>query len=410
MTSSNLVVAVIGGMILAFGLISRKSSESPLPPTLLAFLFGILIGPAALGWIDPAAWGERPAIVELATRLTLAVGLMGVALAVPREFPRRHAREMAVLIGLGMVLMWAVSTGLVHLLLGIPFWLAALIGAMLTATDPIAASPVVTGDLATRALPDRIRHAILFESGANDGLSYLFVFLPLLLLTRPADEALSHWLLHTLAWEVGAATVFGVALGWAAGHLLQAAERHGTIEQDWRLVYTVALGLFAAGAGRLIGSDEVLVIFAAGATFAQVVSGSERQSEERGQEAVNRFFSFPIFALVGAAIPWSGWAALGWKGPALAAAVLLLRRPLPTLLLYPLLPSLRAPRDLLFVGWFGPIAIAAVYYASVVEKELHEPLVWDVVSLIVCASVVAHAVTAAPFTRLYARAAGADPG
>ena len=68
-----------------------------------------------------------------------------------------------------------------------------------------------------------------------------------------------------------------------------------TIESGWRLVYTVALALFAVGAGRLIESDEVLLVFAAGAMFTQIVSQDDRLNEEHGQEAGNRFFAIPIF-------------------------------------------------------------------------------------------------------------------
>ncbi|MFC1456088.1 hypothetical protein ACETIH_04990, partial [Microvirga arabica] len=42
----------------------------------------------------------------------------------------------------------------------------------------VAASPIVTGKEAEENIPEPIRHAISFESGANDGLGYLFVFLP----------------------------------------------------------------------------------------------------------------------------------------------------------------------------------------------------------------------------------------
>lgn len=405
-----MIVAALGGMVLLLGLPSKWISRGPVPPTLVALAFGILVGPAVLGWIDPAALGDRATILERAARLTLAIGLIGVALRVPREYPRRHAREMTILVGLGMILMWAVSAALVYLILDLHFGLAVLIGAIITATDPIAASPIVTGELAKRNLPERLRHAISFESGANDGLSYLFVFLPFLLLARPPEEALSHWLVHTLLWEVGAATLFGLAVGYAAGKLLQIADEYDAIEGDWRLIYTVALGLFAVGAGRLIGSDEVLVIFAAGTAFVQVVSASEREEEEQGQEAVNRFFSVPIFALLGTAIPWEGWRALGWNGVLLAVAVLLLRRPLPLLLLRPLLPSVRSWPDTLFLGWFGPVAVAAIYYAALMEHKLHEPRIWDVVSLVICASVLAHATTGAPFTRLYGRVAGINAG
>ena len=259
----------------------------------------------------------------------------------------------------------------------------------------------MTGPVAEKNLPERLRHAISFESGANDGLSYLFVFLPFLLLTRPTGEALSHWLLHTLVLDIGLAT----ALGYVAARLLQAAERREFIMEDWRLVYTAAMALVAVGAGRLVRSDEVLLAFAAGAMFTQMISSEDRKEEERGQEAVNRFFSIPIFTLLGTALPWQGWLDLGWRGPLLAAVLLVLRRPPVLLVFRPLLPSVRGRADALYLGWFGPVAVAAIYYGSLMEHRLGEALVWHVVSLVICASVLAHGVTAAPLTRLYGRLA-----
>ncbi|MFC0677332.1 cation:proton antiporter [Lysobacter korlensis] len=399
----NLIVTVLGGLILLLGLVSKRLEAGPIPPSVLALALGVLIGPQGIGLIDLAAIGQPERILEGAARLTLGIGLVGVALRVPRGFPRRHWGEMTVLILLAMALMWAVSTALVYLILGLPFWVAALIGAIVTATDPIAATPIASGQLAEANVPERIRNAVSFESGANDGLSYLFVFLPFLLLTRPQHEALSHWVTHTLLWEVGAATVFGLLLGYVAGKALQLAERHGTIEQKWRLAYTVALALFAVGAGRLIKTDELLIVFAAGAAFVQVVSGEDRANEEQGQEALNRFFSIPFFALFGMVIPWGEWAKLGWSGVLLAVAILLLRRPLPMLLLKPVLPSIRSRADALFTGWFGPIAVAAVYYATLMDHKLGDPLVWPVVSLVVFASALAHGISASPLTRLYGR-------
>jgi sodium/hydrogen antiporter len=399
----NIIVTIIGGITLLVGLGSKRLARSPFPPSLVALILGVLLGPSVLSVFDPAEVGERARVLEIAARLALAVGLVGVALHIPRDYPRRNWRAMLLLVGLSMPLMWAISTLLLHWILGLPFWLAALIGAAITPTDPISASPVVTGEVAEQNIPARVRHAISFESGANDGLSYLFVFLPFLLLTRPAGEALSHWLLRTLLWEVGVATLVGIVMGYAAGRLLQAAEERGTIESEWRLVYTAALSFLAVGVGRLIQSDELLVVFAAGMAFVQIVSGEDRADEEHGQEAVNRFFAFPIFALLGTAIPWEGWRQLGAPGLILAIAVLLLRRPPVLLLLRPILPFARHRADALFIGWFGPVAVAAIYYSTLMEHQLQMPLIWDIVSLVICASVVAHGMSATPLTRLYGR-------
>lgn len=305
-----------------------------------------------------------------------------------------------------MVLMWTVSALLVYLILGVPFWVAALIGAIIAPTDPVAASPIVTGPVAEDNLPDRIRHSISFESGANDGLGYLFVFLPLLLLTKTSDEALSHWFTTTLLWEVLGATVMGFLLGFAAAKLLRMAEKRNLIQESWRLVYTVALSLLAIGAGKLLKSDEVLIVFVAGVAFVQLVDEEERGTEERGQAAVDRFFSIPIFALFGTAIPWAGWMELGWSGILLVVAVLLLRRPPALLLLKPFIPSLRTKKDALFLGWFGPIAVAAIYYGSLAEHKLKDPFIWDVVSLIIFGSALAHGLTSTPVSRWYGKVTG----
>lgn len=406
MNDFNMAVALLGGTILLLGLFSSRLEASPFPPTLLALFIGIVVGPVAFNLINLEELGDQAVLLERAARLTLGIGLVGVALRIPREYPRRHWRGMLLLTAFGMLLMWAISTGLVYFILGLPFWLAALIAAIITPTDPVAASPIVTGTVAEENIPDRVRHAISFESGANDGLSYLFVFLPFLFLTKPAGEALSHWLTKTLLWEVGVATAFGLLLGYAAGKVLRKAEQSGAIERHWRLIYTAALALLAIGVGKLIKSDEVLLVFAAGAMFTQVVSAEDRENEEQGQEAVNRFFAIPIFVLLGTALPWEGWYSLGWTGILLVGAILLLRRPPVLLILRPLLPSVHTRQDALFMGWFGPIAVAAIYYAALMEHRLGEPLIWHVVSLVICGSILAHGLSGAPLTRWYGRKAG----
>jgi NhaP-type Na+/H+ or K+/H+ antiporter len=409
MNDFNAIVALIGGTALLLGLGSKWLARSPVPPTLLALVTGVIFGPEILNIVDPEAMGDRTSLMEKAARLTLGIGLVGVALRIPREYPRRRWREMLLLISIAMVLMWAISTALVFLILGLPFWLAALIGAIITPTDPVAASPIVTGKEAEENIPEPIRHAISFESGANDGLGYLFVFLPFLLLTRPAGEALSHWLTRTLLWDVVVATLVGLVIGYAASRLLQVAEQRDAIKQEWRLVYTVAMALFAIGVGRLIKSDEVLLVFAAGVMFTQVISQSDRQNEEHGQEAVNRFFAIPIFVVLGTVLPWRGWLELGWPGLLLVIGVLLLRRPPVLLLLRPLLRDIRSTSEALFVGWFGPIAVAALYYASLMEHRTGEAVIWHVVSLVICGSVVAHGLTGAPLTRALGRRRRHEP-
>lgn len=403
MRELDLVTALLGALVLLMALPSRRTSESWLPPTLLALLGGIVVGPRGLGWLDGRWLLEAPEVREGLARLTLGIGLVGVALRVPAAVVRREWRPVAVLVGVGMPLTWLLSSALTWLVLDLPLWVAALVGAIVTPTDPVAATPIVTGRIADENIPAEIRHTLSYESGINDGLGYLLVMLSVLMLTHPPGEAIRLWLGGTLLWEVGVALLLGVALGIASGRLLAAAESRDTIEGEWRLIYTVAVALLALGVGRILGSDEILVAFAAGAAFVQVVPDRDRAEEEQGQEAVNRFFAIPIFAVIGAAIPWDAWIGLGWRGPAVAVGLLLLRRIPVILLLRPWIAPLRSRREALFAGWFGPVAVAALYYASLVEHRLEDPRTWHVVSLVICTSVVLHGVTGAPLSRRLGR-------
>ena len=94
---------------------------------------------------------------------------------------------------------------------------------------------------------------------------------------------------------------------------------------------------------------------------------------------------------------------LGWLGPILAVTVLPLRRVPVVLALKPLLGQMRRKGDVLFLSWFGPLGAAALYYATLSFQEVRAEEVWVVGSLFICASLIAHGLTAAPFARLYGR-------
>jgi sodium/hydrogen antiporter len=121
-------------MWLLTGLINNTAYASE---PLIALIAGILTGPAALGWLNLSAIGIQQDILEQAFLVTLAVALVGVALRLPVGFITNNWRPLVVLLGLVMPLMWIVSGLLTHLILGIPFLVALLIGAIVTPTAGI---------------------------------------------------------------------------------------------------------------------------------------------------------------------------------------------------------------------------------------------------------------------------------
>lgn len=406
MNELNILITAIGAIVLFLGLVSdyfRRNWWTSDPLT--ALLLGILLGPIALGLVNPSGWGlPKEHLLEQSARFTLAIGLMGVALRVPKNYFFRNWQPLAILLGLVMPIMWVVSGLLVYWILKIPFWEAMLVGAAITPTDPIVSTSIVTGVVAEDNLPKRIRHIISAESGANDGLAYPFVLLPILMLERSPTEALSDWFIHVVLWEVGGAVLFGALLGYVAGRLLKLAERKKTIERSSFLAYSISLSLTVLGAAKLIGTDGILAVFVAGLALGNVVGGQQRAEEDNVQEAINRFFTLPIFILLGLTIPWQQWWSLGWWNLVLLVVTVLLLRRLPAiLLLNRFIKPIKNIPEALFVGWFGPIGVAAIFYAGFSLRRVGVEEVWLVCSLMICASIVAQGLSATPLTKLYGK-------
>ncbi len=168
---------------------------------------------------------------------------------------------------------------------------------------------------------------------------------------------------------------------------------------------SLALSLSVIGVAELLGTSGVLAAFVAGVAFNATGSSDAKERQEVVQEAIIRFFDLPIFVLLGMALPWEGWLELGWVGLFLAVSVLVLRRIPAALLLRPLLGPLRRTKDVLFLGWFGPIG-AALYYATHALQETGVEEVWTVGSVVI---VVAHGITDTPLTKLYGRFPRGEP-
>jgi NhaP-type Na+/H+ or K+/H+ antiporter len=403
MSPLNIALSVVGILVLTLGLLTRPINRSLVSAPLLSFIAGALIGPHASGWLDPAAWGDSHKLLEEATRLTLGISLMGIALRLPARYPFHHWRPLAVLLLIVMPAMCAISALLAGWLIGLPLLVALLVGAAVCPTDPVVASSIVTGGLAKEALPERFRHMLSAESGINDGLAYPLVFLPILLFTLPSGEVWGEWIVKTWLWEVGGSVVCGALLGMLAGRVLVWAEDRNFIDQPSFLSITVALTLLTLGVGKLIGTDSVLAVFAAGVCFDQCVGGRQRAEDDNVQEAVNQFFTLPVFILFGLMAPWGEWGKLGWAGISLVVAILLLRR-LPVILA--LRPWLKPWRDwpvAFLAGWFGPIGVSAIFYSMTIASQTGNEQAWRIGSLVVFGSLIVHGVTAAPLARWYGR-------
>ncbi len=394
-------VLLLAGGLLAIGVaaLSTRLRRLPVSEPLIGLLVGVAIGPAALDLLPVAPVTEDQTWLHTATRLLLAVSVMSVALRYPFGDARSRLRPVLLLLAVAMPAMALITAGLSAAILGVGLGAAALLGAALSPTDPVLAANVITGKPAEEDLPARDRQILSLESGANDGLA-----LPLVLLAVAIAGPLSGGsaVLESL-WQVAGAVVVGAGLGWLGGRALRAGEEHGSTDPGPLALFTVVVAFAVLGLSGIIHVDGVLAVFVCGLTFNLVATGSDRTTDAPIDEAINRFLVIPLFIGIGAALPWSGWADLGWRGPALAAAILLLRR-LPVLLLLRRPLGLGLP-DAVHLGWFGPIGVSALFYLAMEAERLGaDPTVLAAGTLVVAASTLVHGITSSPGRVLFRRA------
>ncbi len=402
--SIDLAFTIGAGTVLLLGVVAGYvRNRLWLAETMICLGVGIAVGPAVLDALSPddLGWAPVPHLEEIA-HFTLGIAVMGAALRLPAGYWRRNRRDLAVALCLGLPLMAAAGAGLAHAILGLPLIYAAMVGAALSPTDPVLANSITGGRLAEANLPERTRHLLTAESGANDGLGLLLVLLPVLLVGEPLAAAVVEWSRRVFLWEVVGAVLIGAACGEAAGRLLIWAIRRPDAEGHSITTIVLALSITVLFFARMIGSDGILAVFAAGLSLKRHLD-KEETTHEHTQAAIGRFFDLPVFVMFGAMLPWAEWRDLGWRGPGFALAVLALRRLPWWLMLKPLLPAVRSRTEVFFLGWFGPIGIASIYYALLVLDRTGFEEIWPIVSLVVTASIVAHGVSATPLTQLAGR-------
>lgn len=177
---------------------------------------------------------------------------MIAGIQLPPRYLKTEWKSLAYLLGPGLSLMWILSSMLVWALVpDITFLYALAIGACVTPTDPVLSASIVKGKFADKYLPRSLQNLIIAESGANDGLGYPFLFLPLYLITYVGQGASGHsagkpiglWFYETWLYEILLSCVYGSVVGYVAKYLLKWAEDRNYVDKEEFLIFALAMAV-----------------------------------------------------------------------------------------------------------------------------------------------------------------------
>ena len=162
---------------------------------------------------------------------------------------------IVVIATVGVVITAAITTAAAHFVLGVPWIVAALLGATLASTDPATLVPIFR----QVHIRDRVAQMVMSESAFNDATGAIVTFGVLTVAMGTGEFSLT-WSLVDLVTEAAIGIVAGAVLGYLAA-LLIAHERWGFFMEYAPVVTIMAVigAYFAADGLRASGFMAVFV-------------------------------------------------------------------------------------------------------------------------------------------------------
>ena len=355
----------------------------------ISLLAGIIFSPHAANLVRPIDYAcgsqENLGIITLYfTRLVLGVQLVIAGIQLPRKYLVIEWKSLALLLGPGMTFMWINSSLIIWgLVPHLKFLQALAVGACVTPTDPVLSNSIVKGKFADKNVPKDLQNIIIAESEANDGLGYPFLFFSLYLIKylRPGGSeqqvgirsAMADWFGETWGYTILLSVVYGAAVGWIAKILLQWAEKKKYVDRESFLVFAITLALFIVGTCGIIGTDDILACFIAGNAFTIDDWFRLETIDDSLQPTIDMLLNLAIFMWFGAVCPWESFVhndVISIQRLIVLGVLILLLRRLPVVFAlhsfrWSKVWQIEQNQQALFVGFFGPIGVSAIFYLYV---------------------------------------------
>jgi NhaP-type Na+/H+ or K+/H+ antiporter len=379
------VAALVLGCVLVVGaLVSGLARRTFLSLTALFALVGFVLGPGATGVLHFNA--RSTFVADLAT-VALIVILFRDGLEVEGEMLQKQWRLPLRKLVLAMPITAAIVAAVARTLTNLSWTECFLLGALLSPTDPVLSSSVVTNP----RVPRFIRHSLNLESGMNDGLALPAV------LALSAALAAGHsrfvWWRFVLE-NVTVGLVEGVVLGLVAAAVMP-RERGLTAGVPATQKALYALGIaFATYAISLVPphGNGLIAVYVAAITFGIRRPDVRTHFEQQAQSLVE-VVKLGVFVVFGSLLTLHGLFEDGWAAGAIAVTVLFVARPLAVFTALAGTATDTATRG--FMAWFGPKGVATMTFSLLVLSQhvVAGARIFNVAALAVLCSILLHGVT-----------------
>ena len=391
--SLEIVLLVLGGLLMAGALIAGLVRRSFLSLAAVFVLAGFALGQGGLEVLD---FDPRSGFVRDLAIVALVVILFRDGLEVEAEMLQREWHLPFRKLALGMPITGALIAVFVHWVVGLGWLESCLVGALLSPTDPVLSSSVVTNP----RVPRLVRHSLNLESGLNDGLA-----LPAVLAFTAALGSRDDF----VWWKF---VLQDVSLGLLVGVVLAFVAAKAMPRQALSL-YALGTAFALYGTAVLAGGNGLIAVFT-GAITLGILRADVREAFEHGADDIVEIVKLGIFVVFGSVLTVDGLLTDGWAAVAVVAFALLAARPVAIWIALAGTRTDTARKA--FMAWFGPKGVATMTFSLFVLAEgvPSGARIFNLAALCVFASVLVHGLTDTPgsewLIRREARPAPGRPG
>jgi NhaP-type Na+/H+ or K+/H+ antiporter len=389
----------LGGLLVLGALLSGLAGRTFVSLTAVFVIIGFILGDGATGilHLDPGS----SFVSELAT-VALIVILFRDGLEVDGELLQSQWRLPLRKLVLAMPLTALIVAAATRLLTGLPWTESFLVGALLSPTDPVLSSSVVTNP----RVPAVVRHSLNLESGLNDGLALPAVLaLSAALATGGGHFVWWRFVIENLVLGFAVGIVVGFAAAWLA-------PRDGRLQEGipgyQRSLFALGVAFVAYGTAVLTPHGNGLIAVYVAAIVLGVRRPDVRGYFERYAADLVELVKLGIFVVFGALLTLHGLFGSGWAAVGVVAVTLLVARPVAVFAALARTPTDIATRA--FMSWFGPKGVATMTFSLLVlSQRIGEgTTIFNLAALTVFCSILAHGVTDTAGAEWLARRAEAN--
>jgi cell volume regulation protein A len=242
------------GLVLAIGTLTAFVAQKIKIPDVAVFLIvGILIGPAALGFIDIKADSALNQIILL---FGASYILFDGGASLRFNVLKQVWITIVVIATIGVLITAAVTGLAAYFVLGGPPIVALLLGATLASTDPATLVPIFR----QVHIRDRVAQTVMSESAFNDAMGAIVTFAVLAVAMGTGEFSFTSSLLDLIKQSV-IGIVAGAALGYLAA-LLICHEKWAFLKEYAPVVTLVAvIGAYFAADGMQASGFMAVFVF-----------------------------------------------------------------------------------------------------------------------------------------------------